>query len=48
VLVGSGTTAETVRTLGADAYIVGTALQTGGRVDLGKVLAMVRAARGRG
>lgn len=45
IVVGSGTTAANLRTLGADAYIVGTALKRNGRVDLELSKAVV-AARG--
>ncbi|MCK6572930.1 BtpA/SgcQ family protein [Myxococcota bacterium] len=45
VVIGSGTTAENLRTLAADAYIVGTSLKVAGRVDLDRARAVV-AARG--
>lgn len=45
VVVGSGTTADNLRRLGADACIVGTALKRDGRVDLELARAVV-AARG--
>jgi membrane complex biogenesis BtpA family protein len=47
VLVGSGATAATIAALGADGYIVGTALKTGGRVDAAKVRAVAEAIRSR-
>ncbi|MCA9560056.1 MAG: BtpA/SgcQ family protein [Myxococcales bacterium] len=43
VLVGSGTTVETVDPAGADGFIVGTALKRDGRVDAERVRAMARA-----
>ncbi len=45
IVVGSGTTADTLATLAADAYIVGTSLKVAGRVDLDRARAVV-AARG--
>jgi predicted TIM-barrel enzyme len=45
VVVGSGTTAENLTRLGADACIVGTALKRDGRVNLQLARALV-AARG--
>jgi membrane complex biogenesis BtpA family protein len=45
LVIGSGTTAENLRALGADAYIVGTSLKVAGRVDLERARAVV-AARG--
>ena len=45
VLVGSGTTASNLMGLGADGYIVGTALKRAGRVDP-KLAAALVAARG--
>jgi membrane complex biogenesis BtpA family protein len=37
VIVGSGATPESAARLGADGYIVGTALKVGGRVDVDRV-----------
>ncbi len=48
VLVGSGATAGTVAALGADGYIVGTALKAAGRVDAARVRAIADAIRGTG
>lgn len=43
VFVGSGATAETIAALGADGYIVGTALKRAGRVDVQATQAVLRA-----
>lgn len=45
VYVGSGTTVDTLAALGADGYIVGTALKQNGRVDAKRARAIVQAAR---
>lgn len=45
VFVGSGATPETVEPDAADGFIVGTALQRDGRVDIERVRAMARALR---
>jgi len=45
VVIGSGVTADNLRSLAADAYIVGTSLKVAGRVDLDRARAVV-AARG--
>ncbi|MFN3199289.1 MAG: BtpA/SgcQ family protein [Bradymonadia bacterium] len=46
ILVGSGTTVETVKTLGAHGYIVGTALKERGRISVDRVKAMREAIAG--
>lgn len=45
VYVGSGTTVDSLATLGADGYIVGTALKRAGRVDAERTRAIMQAAR---
>ena len=46
LLLGSGLTAENASSFDADGAIVGTSLKTNGRVDAGRVRAVVRAFKG--
>ena len=45
VFVGSGATAESLQSFDTDGYIVGTALKIGGRVNLERAQAVMKAAR---